>query len=64
LLAAAYRGRHIGRPGVTRVSASRAEIIEPLPLVADATPLGTTTATVSVVPARVRVATPAPAAVR
>jgi membrane-associated protein len=56
LLAATYRGRHLGRPGVRRVSGSRAEVNEPLPLVADAIPLGTTTATVSVDPTRLRVA--------
>jgi hypothetical protein len=41
---------------VTRVPAARVKISEPLPLVADAVPLGTTTATVSVEPARLRVA--------
>ena len=56
LLAAARRGRHIGRRGVTRVSAERVRVSEPLPLVADAVPLGTTTATVTVEPARLRVA--------
>ncbi|MGH2713130.1 MAG: diacylglycerol/lipid kinase family protein [Thermoleophilaceae bacterium] len=56
LLAAARRGRHIGRRGVRRVSATRARLTEPLPLVADAVPLGVTTATVSVEPARMRVA--------
>ena len=59
LLAAAKHGRHIGRDGVSRTSAPEAELIEPLPLVADAVPLGTTTATVTVVPARLRVAAPA-----
>jgi membrane-associated protein len=58
LLAAAYRGRHIDRPGVRRVSVRRAELTEPLPLVADAMPLGTTTATVTVERDRLRVATP------
>jgi diacylglycerol kinase (ATP) len=58
LLAAAYRGRHIGRRGVERVSARRAVLAEPLPLVADAVPLGVTTATVTVEPARLRVAAP------
>jgi diacylglycerol kinase (ATP) len=57
-LAAAYRGHHIGRGGVRRISARRAELTEPLPLVADAVPLGTTTATVSVEPGRLRVAAP------
>jgi diacylglycerol kinase family enzyme len=58
LLAAARRGRHIGRPGVRRIPAARARLTEPLPLVADAIPLGNTTATVSVEPARLRVASP------
>ena len=61
-LAATYRGRHLDRPGVERISSRRAELIEPLPLVADAEPLGTTTASVSVEPARLRVAAPAPGA--
>jgi diacylglycerol kinase (ATP) len=56
LLAAAYRGRHLGRPGVRRIGGRIAELVEPLPLVADAVPLGVTTATVSVEPARLRVA--------
>jgi diacylglycerol kinase family enzyme len=60
LLAAARRGRHIGRRGVSRKSATRARLTEPLPLVADAVPLGVTTATVSVEPARLRVASPRP----
>jgi membrane-associated protein len=58
LLGAVYRGRHLGRPGVTRLSGRRAELTHPLPLVADTVPLGTTTATVSVEPARLRVAAP------
>jgi diacylglycerol kinase (ATP) len=58
-LVAAYRGRHIGRPGVRLTAGRRAELSEPLPLVADATPLGTTTATVTVERARLRVAAPA-----
>jgi diacylglycerol kinase (ATP) len=62
LLAAARRGRHIGRRGVTRMPAERARIAEPLPLVADAVPLGVTTATVSVEPARLRLAAPGGAA--
>jgi membrane-associated protein len=56
LLAAARRGRHIGRRGVTRMPATRVKLSEPLPLVADAVPLGTTTATVSVESGRLRVA--------
>jgi membrane protein DedA with SNARE-associated domain/diacylglycerol kinase family enzyme len=62
LLTAARRGRHLGRPGVRRVPAGRARLTEPLPLVADAVPLGVTTATVSVEPARLRVASPRPGA--
>jgi diacylglycerol kinase (ATP) len=62
LLAAARRGRHIGRRGVSRVSATRARLTEPLPLVADAVPLGVTTATVSVETARLRVASHHPGA--
>jgi diacylglycerol kinase family enzyme len=59
LLAAAHGGRHIGRPGVDLHSARRVELTEPIPLVADAVPLGTTTATVTVEPARLHVAAPA-----
>jgi membrane-associated protein len=61
LLAAAYRGRHVGRPGVQRVSSERADVLVPIPLVADTVALGTTTATVTVAPARLRVAAPSPA---
>jgi membrane-associated protein len=62
LLAAVRRGRHLGRRGVRRVAAAGARLTEPLPLVADAVPLGVTTATVSVEPARLRVASPRPGA--
>lgn len=58
LLASARRGRHVGKRGVRRLPASRARLAEPMPLVADAVPLGTTTATVTVEPARLRVASP------
>jgi diacylglycerol kinase (ATP) len=58
LLAAARRGRHIGRRGVRRLSGRIARVLEPLPLVADSVPLGVTTATVTVVPGRLRVAAP------
>jgi diacylglycerol kinase family enzyme len=58
LLMTAYRGGHIGRPGVRRTPARTVELIDPIPLVADAVPLGTTTATVTVEPARLRVAAP------
>jgi diacylglycerol kinase family enzyme len=56
LLGATYSGRHLGRRGVRRIEGLRVELPEPLPLVADATPLGTTTATVTLDPARLRVA--------
>jgi len=56
LLAAARRGRHIGQRGVQRMPATRVKLSEPLPLVADAVPLGNTTATVSVEPGRLRLA--------
>jgi membrane protein DedA with SNARE-associated domain/diacylglycerol kinase family enzyme len=58
LLAAARRGRHLGRRGVRRVAARRARLREAMPLVADSVPLGTTVATVSVEPGRLRVASP------
>jgi membrane-associated protein len=58
LLVAAYRGHHLGRPGVRRIPGRRAELTAPLPLVADAVPLGTTTARVSVERGRLRVAAP------
>jgi diacylglycerol kinase (ATP) len=56
--AAAYRGHHLGQRGVSRVSSPEAELVDPLPLVADAEPLGTTTATVTVDRQRLRVAAP------
>lgn len=62
LLVAARRGRHLAKPGVHREPATRARLTKPLPLVADALPLGTTTATVSVEPGRLLVAAPCPGA--
>jgi diacylglycerol kinase (ATP) len=56
LLGAARRGRHLGKRGVLRVAATEARLTEPMPLVADAVPLGTSTATVTLEPARLRVA--------
>lgn len=58
LLAAARRGTHLTKAGVRREPATRARLTKPLPLVADALPLGTTTATVTVEPGRLRVAAP------
>jgi diacylglycerol kinase (ATP) len=58
LLNATRRGAHLGRPGVTRGDGRTVEIAEPVPLVADAEPLGTTTATVAVVPGHLRVVIP------
>jgi diacylglycerol kinase (ATP) len=57
-LAATYRGRHLGRAGVRRIPARRAVLTEPLPLVADAVPLGTAPATVSIEPGRLSLAAP------
>jgi membrane-associated protein len=62
LLLAARRGRHLAKRGVHRVSAERVQLTRPLPLVADAVPLGTTTATVSVERGRLRIAAPIGAA--
>ena len=59
LLAATRPGRHLTCAGVRRLSGRRAELTEPLPLVADAISLGTTTASVSVEPARLSLAVPA-----
>jgi diacylglycerol kinase (ATP) len=54
LLASARDGRHLQRPEVTWRRATRAHLTEPLPLVADAQPLGVTTATVTVAAGRLR----------
>jgi diacylglycerol kinase (ATP) len=54
LLASARDGRHLDRPEVTWRRATRAHLLEPLPLVADAQPLGVTTATVTVAAGRLR----------
>ncbi len=58
LLAAARDGRHLGRAGVTWGRATRAHLEQPLPLVADAQPLGVTTATVTVAAGRLRLVAP------
>lgn len=53
-LAAARGGRHLQRSGTTWRRARRASLHEPLALVADAQPLGVTTATVTVAAGRLR----------
>jgi diacylglycerol kinase (ATP) len=58
MLAAARRGRHLDRPGATWSAASSAQLEHPLPLVADAQPLGVTTAAVTVTPERLRLVAP------
>ena len=58
LLAAARDGRHLDRPGVTWSRATRAHLEQPLPLVADAQPLGVTTAAISVAAGRLRLVAP------
>ena len=58
LLAAARHGRHIGREGVSWTRATRAQLEAPLPLVADAQPLGVTTATVTAARGRLRLVVP------
>ncbi len=58
LLAAAREGRHLERAGVTWARATRVHLERPLPLVADAQPLGVTTATVTVAAGRLRLVAP------
>jgi len=58
LLAAARDGRHLERAGVTWRRATRAHLELPLPLVADAQPLGVTTAAVTVAAGRLRLVAP------
>ena len=58
LLAAARDGRHLERADVTWSRATRAHLERPLPLVADAQPLGVTTATVTVAAGRLRLVAP------
>jgi diacylglycerol kinase family enzyme len=54
LLAGARDGRHFGRAGVSWSRATRAQLSEPIALVADAQPLGVTTAVVTVAAGRLR----------
>ena len=58
LLGASRRGRHLGKRGVRREAGESVSLTRPLPLVADATQLGTTTADVSVAQGRLRLAAP------
>jgi len=58
LLAAARAGRHLDRAGVTWAHATRAHLDRPLPLVADAEPLGVTTAVVTAAAGRLRLVAP------
>src|SRR5215216_1560111 len=54
MLASARDGRHLRRDGVTWSRAARAHLSEPIALVADAQPLGVTTAVVTVAAGRLR----------
>jgi diacylglycerol kinase (ATP) len=54
LLAAARDGKHLGRAGVTWTRAARVELERPVPLVADAQPLGVTTASITIAAGRLR----------
>jgi diacylglycerol kinase family enzyme len=58
LLAAARDGSHLQRAGVSWNRGVRAHLDTPLPLVADAHPLGVTTAAVTVATGRLRIVTP------
>jgi diacylglycerol kinase (ATP) len=58
LLAAARQGTHLEREGVRWTRATRVQVESPLPLVADAQPLGVTIATVTVAAGRVRLIAP------
>jgi diacylglycerol kinase (ATP) len=58
LLAAARDGKHLGREDVTWSRAARVELERPVPLVADAQPLGVTTASVTVASGRLRLVAP------
>jgi diacylglycerol kinase family enzyme len=60
LLAAAREGRHLERPGVTWSHAKHAQLEQPVALVADAQPLGVTTAAVTVAAGHLRLVAPEP----
>ena len=59
LIADARRGSHLQRRAVRWARAREALIATPLPLVADAVPLGLTTARVRTLPSLLRIAVPA-----
>ncbi|HEV3000729.1 MAG TPA: diacylglycerol kinase family protein [Solirubrobacteraceae bacterium] len=58
LLGAAHGGRHLDRPGVDWYRGAEARLDVPVPLVADAEPLGVTTAAVTALPGLLRVVRP------
>ena len=58
MLAATRTGRHLARAGVTWARATEARSNRPLPVVADAVPLGVTTAAVTVAAGRLQVIAP------
>lgn len=58
LLAAARRGVHLDRPGATWQRAREVRLETPLPLVADAEPLGVTTARIGVLAGHLRIVAP------
>jgi diacylglycerol kinase (ATP) len=58
MLAAVRGGRHLAGPGATLTRASEARLEHPLPLVADAVPLGVSTAVVTVAAGRLRLVAP------
>ena len=58
LVAATYRARHLGNGRATVRRAARAVLESPLPLVCDSTPLGVGSASVTVEPGRLRIASP------
>jgi diacylglycerol kinase (ATP) len=58
MLAAARGGRHLDRPGATWSAGVGAHLERPLPVVADAQPLGVTTAAVTVAAGRLRLVAP------
>lgn len=58
LLGAAHGGRHLERPGVDWYRGAEARIESAVPLVADAEPLGVTTATIATLPGLLRVVRP------